>query len=282
MGHTYSTTVIELKDKILSLAAERPEEFRLGVQKILRTSEGSHKFAIFCDYLGMNYSRELFEFLSVFQWNNIIEQLKLGTKESNQANFAQALLEVYQEILVECMYYEGVPTSEDPFLFLSQWNRIKLLSFLSNEDPAKLALIAIYWGQTELLELLRSLTPPMKARVVLHISRLSRIPNSSARESANHYAKDLFNRLSSIKQPPPPPPVGLSNGQVSEKIRQILTEIDLAAEEKFFRVILPKSERMKEKWNHLQRLHQKSIQTIKEAISQNAVSPLAKSRSDTF
>ncbi len=286
MENTYSTTIIDLKDKILSLAAEFPEVSRLATYRLLETQEGALQFALFCDYLGIYYAERIFDFLVDYQWRIFKDLLRVEKKALHKANFAQALLNVYQAFFAEAMAAKDI--GEDPFTFLKDVPKARLVSYLNQEDPAKLALLAVFWRQSEVSSILEALESNLRTKVVLYISRLSRVPNEASKKSAATYANELSQKLIESVYKGPQPPVfkkkvadgsfkngndkvestKVENDKVKDKIYKMLSEIDLSAEEKFFRVILPKSERMKEKWSRIRELHERSLRIINEAVGQ--------------
>src|SRR4051812_23507090 len=104
-------SILDLTDKILSLTVAHPKSCQHSARRMIATRDGMKKIAVFCDSIGMEYARQLFDRITSTQWRMIQDIVRSlsnepETQSAAEMSRAQILLEVYTEFLIETMSTE--------------------------------------------------------------------------------------------------------------------------------------------------------------------------------
>jgi hypothetical protein len=217
MDELNSTTVIELKEKILALAVAQPRACDAAARRLLCSRTGRASFARACDAIGASYARVIFDGLSPAHWAEIEREQQQQQGGERGADEARSLLETYTALAAESLGWEGGRRA-DPFGFIHKISVNDLPRLLADEDPAHLALVAAYWAQEDMSVLLAALPPATRKQAVLHIGRLERLPREAVERAAERFARSLELRARVPAAAPeteaPPPEVQLATSRL--------------------------------------------------------------------
>ncbi|MEO7163110.1 MAG: hypothetical protein ABI041_09325 [Bdellovibrionia bacterium] len=235
-------SIIELTDKILSLAIAYPKPCQISVRRFITTRDGMKKMAVLFDSIGFEYSRQLFDRITSAQWRIISDLNRERSTSPNRMSEAKILLEIYTDFLIESMSADSPEFIEDPFAFLKELNNYELSSILGKEDPTQIAFISLHWRPEEMSNLLACLKPSVKGQVVLQILRLERIPEEALEKAAAKFANQIKSRFQGIFDEAE---MDIESEEGSESIQSIVADIDLDSEQKMLDYIKSKSTSIK-------------------------------------
>lgn len=213
-------TIHDLRDRILAAATDHHRSCARVVQRLLAVPEGERKIAIAFHAIGFEYARQMFDGIRENVWENLERKISTDASlTSKRAQTADVLLELFRLIQAEVLESEvdrtnfhhshlhGERDEDNIFSFLNDKN-CDAIHLLANEDPTEIALISVIWTPNEMMQLIdRCLSTERRRRVILQLSRLDRLPETVLRESAQHFAIKLRQRLIPTVTPKAPPEV---------------------------------------------------------------------------
>ena len=186
---------IETKDNILSLAVAFPKACSKTLNKLIKTSDGLLKISVACNVIGMDYCRQIFDFISRDQWSQIDEIIKNRVSSIDGQQKEQTLLEIYRILLSESMDWEESAPKRDIFAFLRALSLSEQVKLMNGEDATHIAFISLYWGLDEFMVFLEGLQPQLRKLTILQMSRLDRIPEDSAARASEKFAEVLLSKI---------------------------------------------------------------------------------------
>lgn len=184
----------ETKDNILSLAVAFPEACQLVIQRLMRTKAGLFKFSVMCDFIGLEYCKQIFDGLTEEQWTQVFNAAFQVRQLADLPQVNLILLKIYTLFLTESMAWEEGRKRTDPFFFLRKQSVSLVRELLRNAEPTHIALVSLYWKSTEFIHLLRLVEPSKRKLVVLQCTRLQQLPNSTVQSVAEDFANSLLQR----------------------------------------------------------------------------------------
>ena len=193
MDSLAEATTYDLKDKILGLLVNHPQSSAEAIQRILRAPQGYQKLKRLCCCLGPEYSRQVLDFVPQQQWETIIR-----TKATIEKDYA--LKSIYDELKSERSAPAPLSSEADLFQFAKNLDNSAFVRCFENALPHQIALIATFWSPTEMRQILSRLPSDQAKQVILHISRIERVPFEEVQALASAFAQELRTRV----QIPPP------------------------------------------------------------------------------
>ncbi|MFZ9595113.1 MAG: hypothetical protein ACO3A2_03455 [Bdellovibrionia bacterium] len=243
-------SVLDLTDKILTLSVSHPKSCQVAARRMISQPESARKLLVFFNQIGVDYSKQLFDRIPAHQWKYLLEINKEVISESNHASDAKSMLEVYITFLSESLTHGDSTEPEDPFVFLKELTSEELNGILGKEDPAQIAFISLYWSTEEMSKLLSCFSADLRRQVILHISRLERIPEKALEQAAWRFAKKIKQRFHGLFDQESLELLEdqesfASDGGSEESIEKIIAGIDLETEARILNYIKNRSSSIK-------------------------------------
>lgn len=187
MGENQALSVGELRDRILELAVNEPEVTRACVRRALNSVGGKRSVAAFCQALGQEYSRRIFEGLSSEEW----AELSFEMRQMDGARQAELLRDLHRAVVWEKLGWDEKSLAADPFEFLEAFEGEHLERVLQGVLPRTIALISAFWSPARMTRLLDALPERARKQAVLEIALLEKLPPDALRSAALAFAVEL-------------------------------------------------------------------------------------------
>jgi hypothetical protein len=206
-------------DRIVTLAAGYPEASARVVLRLISNEAGLAEFSLFCECIGLEYARLLFDGLPGYAWR-LVES---STAPMGLQALHRALEALHSKLLRECfeepvlgprepLPREPLPREQlkDPFAFLSGVPRERLERVLETTPIERIALVACFKDRAAVAELAKLLSPQAQKQLVVAASRLHRLPQAVLYTQAGLFAEELVQRLSALEPELEPAPIVVS------------------------------------------------------------------------
>jgi hypothetical protein len=175
-------------DSIATLAATYPDAAERVVLRLISDEDRAPCFAIFCESIGVECAKLLFDSLPEYAWRSIDSPFRAAIP-------AAKALEIFaKELLNECMA-EPEGTTENPFAFLSGMPDERVARLLAGFPVERVALIGMFRKRDDIARIARALGPAGAKRLIVTISRLHRIPRSALLKQARQFSDELLDRI---------------------------------------------------------------------------------------
>ncbi len=190
----------DLKEKILKIIIAFPNPCSNVIEKLISSRQGIIKFAIVCDTLGFNYSKQIFEKISQSNWDEMEDLVNTSSFKFLKSSTPTILNEVYLECIDASMDENFLESYTDPFHFLKTMNKTELQTLFKQEEPAVLSLISLFKSPEEMTELFKAIPIQTRSIVLLQMNQIKMMPRHTAQELAVRCAHRLFIQLKNIRE----------------------------------------------------------------------------------
>lgn len=201
-------SVLELRDKILTLVVRHPQPCSLHARKLAGSEAGLARFAILVELIGFDYAKTVFDGIPQAKWERIHQLFFDRLQELRAHPPSDILSQLHLEFVGVTLSWDPERQSQGAFDFLKSLDLKIIHVLLRSEQATSVALLSLEWGEEDVARILGSLPQPLRRDSVLAISRLRRMPEeilvAQGRSFASHLRKKL--RMATQASTPVPPP----------------------------------------------------------------------------
>lgn len=201
-------SVLELRDKILTLVVRHPQPCSLHARKLAGSETGLVRFAILVELIGFDYAKTVFDGIPQAKWERIHQLFFDRLQELRAHPPSDILSQLHLEFVGATLSWDPERQSQGAFDFLKPLELKLIHLLLRSEQATSVALLSLEWGEEDVARILGALPQPLRRDSVLAISRLRRMPEeilvAQGRSFATHLRQKL--RMATQASKPVPPP----------------------------------------------------------------------------
>ena len=198
-------SILELRDKILTLAVRHPQPCSLLARKLAGSESGLYRFAVLVELIGFEYAKTVFDGIPTAKWERIHQLFFEHLQELRSHPPSDILAQLHAEFVGATLSWDPQRQSEGAFDFLKPLNQKMIHLLLRSEKATSIALISLEWGEEDVAHALNALPQPLRRDSVLAISRLRRIPEEILVAQGQAFASHLRLKLKMVKGLSAPP-----------------------------------------------------------------------------